>query len=218
MLAVQRAAKQRAAMEISGTHLSPAGRGSASGGGSSLTGGVRSKIRHHGAPKAQQYAPTTNPASGVPMRLSAREVDEEDSDDDNYATKTFHDRSGSGRSSVGSAGRVASAYGLQGMTPGRSSSGGNTPPQSRGQTTAAPSESVFVGNRPREMSDTTPMANQQLASSDYFGGGESKCWEDADREDHKLWRQRRQREQRAGEQLRRGERLAATCERPQHGI
>ncbi|KAI9664204.1 MAG: hypothetical protein M1831_002383 [Alyxoria varia] len=170
MLAVQRAAKQRAAMEISGTHLSPAGRGSSSNAGSSLTGGVRSKIRHHGAPKAQQYAPTANPASGVPMRLSAREVDEEDSDDDNYATKSFHNRSGSGRSSVGSAGRVASAYGLQGMTPRRSSSGGNTPPQNGGQTATVPSESAAVGTRPREMSDTTPMANQQMSgTADYFG-------------------------------------------------
>ena len=118
-------------MEVSGTHLGPGARTSTSG-SSSITGGVRSKIRHHGAPKAQQYAPTTNPASGVPMRLSAREVDEDDSDEDRYASRNSHNRNGSARSSVGSAGgRTASgAFGAQypsGLATGRSSEG-STPP------------------------------------------------------------------------------------------
>lgn len=84
---------------------------------------IRSKMRH-GAPKAQQYTPNSHPASGVPMRLSAREVDEDNSDDDSaYNTRAgYHQRSGSGRSSVGS-GRLGSMPAKQGAlaAPGASS-------------------------------------------------------------------------------------------------
>ncbi|KAI9726048.1 MAG: hypothetical protein M1828_002056 [Chrysothrix sp. TS-e1954] len=128
VVAQQRAAKMRANMEVSGSNLTPGGRSSTSG-GSSLTGGVRAKIRHHGAPKAQQYTPHTHPASGVPMRLSAREVDEEDSDDDNSATRNLHHRNSSGRSSTGSGGRMPSLQGTQTVTMGRSSNGGGTSPR-----------------------------------------------------------------------------------------
>lgn len=117
----------RAHMEVSGAHAG-SGRMSTSGQSNTTGGGVRSKIRGHGAPKAQQYAPTTNPASGVPMRLSAREVDEDDDPEDRFAQRQAHHRSGSGRSSVGSSGRVTSLYGPGITGTGRSSEGG-TPPQ-----------------------------------------------------------------------------------------
>jgi len=107
-MAQQRAAKVRAAMEVSGTGA--ATRHSAST--SSLSGGVRSKIRHHGAPKAQQYAPQAHMTTGVPMRLSANEVDEEDSDDEGPGFN-IHQRTGSDRSSMGSGRRVNIMHGQQ---------------------------------------------------------------------------------------------------------
>jgi hypothetical protein len=69
-----------------------------------MVGGVRSKIRHHGAPKASAYSGANLAgAVGVPMRLSASEVDENDSDDDKSSTgHRYHSRTGSGRSSLGS--------------------------------------------------------------------------------------------------------------------
>ena len=128
-------------------------------GSSSLTGGVRSKIRHHGAPKAQQYNPSANPTSGVPMRLSAREVDEDDSDDDYTNRAGFHQRSGSGRSSVGSAGRVSSTLGLQ-MTPGHSS--GNSTPPSQNRAT----------QETRGRSTTEESKNQMTPMPDHFRGAD----------------------------------------------
>ena len=74
------------------------------------------------------------------MRLSAREVDEDDSDED-HAIKVYHQRSGSGRSSLGSPGRVASTYGIQGAGTATShSSETYTPPQTRGVTLASSAE------------------------------------------------------------------------------
>lgn len=142
-------------------------------GTSSLTGGVRSKIRHHGAPKAQQYAPTANPASGVPMRLSAREIEEDDSEDD-YANRINHHRSGSGRSSLGSAGRVASAYGMHGagVATGRSSEASTPPPtQTRAYSNAGTAESRLRGDTTASAGSgteqKTPMADH-FRSVDYF--------------------------------------------------
>lgn len=100
-------------MEVSSTPHAAARAGAAPS--SSITGGVRSKIRHHGAPKAQQYAPAAHPSSGVPMRLSAREVDEGDSDDDaaaaaNTNASAANRRTPSGRSSTGSAHHPSAAH------------------------------------------------------------------------------------------------------------
>lgn len=123
MLAAQRQAKARAAQEVAGSHHIPPRSAS---GGSSVVGGVRSKIgRHHGMPKASLYAPQTYAGSGVPMRLSASEVDEGD-DEDNASQKggaPYHHRTGSGRSSLGSGRRISYANPI-----GRVSSN-STPPQ-----------------------------------------------------------------------------------------
>ena len=73
--AQQRQARMRANIEVAGGKNAPA-RGPS--GSSSMAAGVRSKVRHHGAPKATLYAPTTYTGTGVPMRLSASEVDEGD--------------------------------------------------------------------------------------------------------------------------------------------
>lgn len=101
ILAAQRQAKMRATMEVAGSqHVS--GRTSTSSSG--LAGGMRSKIRHHGAVKASAYNAVSHGA-GVPMRLSATEVEEGDSDEE----PRYHQRSGSGRSSLASGQRLNNA-------------------------------------------------------------------------------------------------------------
>ena len=67
--------------------------------------GVRSKIRHHTAPKASYGSSSIG---GVPMRLSASEVDDQGADDDADSQRNFHQqRNGSGRSSFASNSRLA---------------------------------------------------------------------------------------------------------------
>nr|OQO28915.1 hypothetical protein B0A51_03935 [Rachicladosporium sp. CCFEE 5018] len=104
ILAAQRQAKMRATMEVAGAHHSTAnGRTSTSSSG--IAGGVRSKIRHHGAVKASTYNAANLSGAGVPMRLSATEVDEGDSGEEDAGQNRYHQRNGSGRSSMGSATR-----------------------------------------------------------------------------------------------------------------
>lgn len=90
-----------------------------------MAGGVRSKIgRHHGLPKASLYAPVTYAGSGVPMRLSASEVDEGDNEDaGSIQGGQYHNRSGSGRSSLGSGRRVSYS------NPAGRQSSNSSPPQ-----------------------------------------------------------------------------------------
>lgn len=165
MIAQQRAAKMRAAAEVSSASLNA--RASTSG-SSSITGGVRSKIRHHGAPKAQQYVQSGLPTSGVPMRLSQNEIEEGDSDEDNAHPGPgygLHRRTDSGRSSLGSAGRLPSMYGMQGHSPGAPppiQSSGSTPPsgpQSRG--------SPIDDRRRPNSADETPVPGN-FHGQDYF--------------------------------------------------
>ncbi|OBT78587.1 hypothetical protein VF21_02244 [Pseudogymnoascus sp. 05NY08] len=111
-LAAQRAAKARAHLEVAGapdsgramTTTSTAQSGLASGGSR-----VAAKIRHHGKAGLVGYAPASDfgvGVGGVPMRLSATEVEGEDSDgDDAVSSVQHHRRTGSGRSSLGSSKR-----------------------------------------------------------------------------------------------------------------
>ncbi|KAK4137500.1 hypothetical protein BT67DRAFT_372862 [Trichocladium antarcticum] len=121
LMAQQRAAKMRAHREVvgSGTGLGLPGvtTGRTSTGLSSTGGKVAAKIRHHGKPTVVGYSPGSNynGVGGVPLRLSATEVEGEESDDDD-ATATqrmqmlHHRRTGSsGRNSIAS-GRRAMAY------------------------------------------------------------------------------------------------------------
>ncbi|KAG5919851.1 hypothetical protein E4U42_006403 [Claviceps africana] len=110
--AQQRAAKMRANLEVVG-----GGRGalvgSRSNTGISTTGKVAAKIRHHGKTPVIGYAPgDTNHVGvgGVPLRLSATEVEggSSDEDDTQPMSRANHCRTGSsGRSSIGSGRRVA---------------------------------------------------------------------------------------------------------------
>ncbi|KAF2725136.1 hypothetical protein K431DRAFT_216018 [Polychaeton citri CBS 116435] len=131
ILAAQRQAKMRAAMEVAGgAHHTGSNAGRTSTSSSGVVGGVRSKIRHHGAVKAQSYQAAGNlSGAGVPMRLSASEVDEGDSDEEPEAryTQKPHQRNGSGRSSLGSGQRMSTAYGQQqGMALGLSNNSSPT--------------------------------------------------------------------------------------------
>ncbi|KAK3626287.1 hypothetical protein LTR56_019864 [Elasticomyces elasticus] len=154
ILAAQRAAKVRAATEVAGGQHNALQAGRPSTSSSSMVGGVRSKIRHHGAPKASTYTGDPNlGGAGVPMRLSATEVDEGDSNEESgsaYANK-YHSRTGSGRSSLGSGHRGQSGSYL---SSGRGYSNGSTPPNGH-----SPVESM--GNLPEE---ETPVPDSQYSS------------------------------------------------------
>ncbi|KAE8449670.1 hypothetical protein EG329_008000 [Mollisiaceae sp. DMI_Dod_QoI] len=141
LLAQQKAAKVRATMEVIGgpTITSGARISSSSSGNLAGSNRVTAKIRHHGKAGLVGYSPgdLVGGVGGVPMRLSASEVEGGDSDDDADSGNmphggTYHRRTGSGRSSVGS-GRRGLTYSRQSgasSTHGRWSSG-NTPPSER---------------------------------------------------------------------------------------
>ncbi|KAK1761009.1 hypothetical protein QBC47DRAFT_19663 [Echria macrotheca] len=135
LLEQQRLAKMRAQREVVGSAGTGAGRTS-----TGLTGGkVAAKIRHHGKPGVIDYSPETNLVGlgGVPVRLSATEVEGEDSDDDSTAHKLHHRRTGSSSRSSTASGRRALGYCSSGglaqsnsLGGGRRWSPGDTPERS----------------------------------------------------------------------------------------
>ncbi|KAH6665740.1 hypothetical protein B0J14DRAFT_211101 [Halenospora varia] len=161
LLAAQRQAKMRATMEVIGgggtARLSTSGSGSLASGNR-----VTAKIRHHGKANLVGYSPgdLVGGVGGVPMRLSASEVEGGDSDDDGDSGKNvgYHHRTGSGRSSVGS-GRRGLTYSRQSggsSTVGRWSSG-NTPPGER-------ERQGSVGS----LAEETPVPGGHQRAKDYF--------------------------------------------------
>ncbi|KAK4542258.1 hypothetical protein LTR36_006911 [Oleoguttula mirabilis] len=176
ILAAQRAAKMRAAMEVAGgqKHAPLGGRTSTSSSG--MVGGVRSKIRHHGAPKASTYTGGANLAGGVgvPMRLSASEVDEGDSDEEpgsQYANR-YHSRTGSGRSSLSNGRRAHSGF----LSAGTGYSNGSTPPNGHSP----------VENMGDLMEEETPVPVQYgQQADDYFqqSGGQGSSGSSIEREE-----------------------------------
>lgn len=168
LLAAQRAAKTRAAMEVVGGHNSGRTATSTSSGG--IAGGVRSKIRHHGAVKASAYTAANLSGAGVPMRLSASEVDEGDSDEDREisaaAAARYHQRNGSGRSSLGSGHRgvsyiSASSGGQVQPGPAGRFSNGSTPPSAASY---SPVDEEARSVDPEE----TPVPDTYASHGDYF--------------------------------------------------
>ncbi|KAH7318390.1 hypothetical protein B0I35DRAFT_241610 [Stachybotrys elegans] len=98
--AQQRAAKMRANREIVGSNQRTSTGISA--------GKVAHKIRHHGKTPVVGFSPGENHVGvgGVPLRLSATEVEAESSEDEELSRSQHHRRTGSsGRSSIGSARR-----------------------------------------------------------------------------------------------------------------
>ncbi|KAH8177293.1 hypothetical protein LIA77_02375 [Sarocladium implicatum] len=140
MAAQHKAAKMRANLEVVGGNRSY---GSSSSGnrtntGISATGKVAAKIRHHGKTPVVGFAPGDHHVGvgGVPLRLSATEVEAESSEDDDTQTmsRLHHRRTGSsGRSSTAS-GRRGMSYrtsgGGSGSLTGRRWSPGDTPERS----------------------------------------------------------------------------------------
>lgn len=112
MLAKQRQAKARALQTVGSATAAPgsSGGGRTSTGFSSAGGKVVGKIRHHGKPGVVGYAPDSNyvGVGGVPLRLSATEVEGEESDDDELASQRLHHRR------TGSSGRSSTAGSIQG--------------------------------------------------------------------------------------------------------
>ncbi|CAL8584249.1 hypothetical protein XPA_009855 [Xanthoria parietina] len=104
ILAQQKAAKLRAAREVSGGGGNTIGRTSTSGSLGSSSLGVRSKIRHHGMQKAAGYSyGNMLGGGGVPLRLSATEVGDEGSPRlEPDSGREQQQRVNSGRSSMGS--------------------------------------------------------------------------------------------------------------------
>ncbi|KAF4120594.1 hypothetical protein GMORB2_3032 [Geosmithia morbida] len=152
LAAQQRAARQRANQEVSGgrsrASLKP---GSRSNTGISATGKVAAKIRHHGKSPVVGLTPGENHVGvgGVPLRLSATEVEAESSDDESNlpsASRLQHRSTGSSRSSQASGMR-----GVSGSGPNNSyrTSGGHGSMTSRNSQRWADTPS-----RPGSMSDS----------------------------------------------------------------
>ena len=155
LAAQQKAAKIRATLEVVGGN---AGRTStlASSGSGSL--GVRSKIRHHGLPKATGYSYSNPLGGGVPMRLSASEVEANDDNDADGQMDAYHRRTGSGRSSLASSSRLNA---ISQRPPGRYSQGSN-PGSGHGSS---------PGDDLPELAETpVPGHYQRVGSGDYFTG------------------------------------------------
>jgi len=142
ILAQQRAAKMRAHREVVGSAggLGPgSGAGRTSTGLSSAGGKVAAKIRHHGKPGVVGFSPDSHliGVGGVPIRLSATEVEGEDSDDDEATQRLQHRRTGSSSRSSTASGRRALGYRSSGglgpsnsLTGGKRWSPGDTPERS----------------------------------------------------------------------------------------
>lgn len=169
-------AKERAEREVT---AAPHGQGRltpASGSSGSFTGGVARKIRHHGG-KPVQYTGGNLAGAGVPLRLSATEVDDEPEDARNsrqedemnnewekdpawgYAGNgrpLNHRRTPSGRSSLGSQRRTNSGF-------QRFSTAGSTPTSGHSSETHLPN-----------LSEETPVpAAHQRQGSSYFAAEEA---------------------------------------------
>ncbi|KAG9250937.1 uncharacterized protein F5Z01DRAFT_683631 [Emericellopsis atlantica] len=140
LAAQQRAAKQRANLEVVGGRRQGGHSGSRSNTGISTTNKVAAKIRHHGKQPVVSLTPGENHVGvgGVPLRLSATEVEGESSDDDKMpaSSKLHHRRTGSSGRSSNASGRRGLAYrtsGGQGSINSRNSQNwtpGDTPERS----------------------------------------------------------------------------------------
>lgn len=134
----QRAAKKRANLEVTGGGRPGHGpSGSRTNTGISATGKVAAKIRHHGKAPIMGLTPGENHVGvgGVPLRLSATEVEAESSDEEKSLplSRAHHRRTGSsGRSSIASGPRGIPyrTSGGQGSLHSQRRSPGDTPERS----------------------------------------------------------------------------------------
>lgn len=170
ILAQLKIAKVRAAMEVSGGMME--GRNSTGSMGST---GVRSKIRHHGTPKAIGYNYANPAGGGVPMRLSATEVGDEGNDleEVDSSRNGSHQRTNSGKSSGGSNKLLAAVNQRQ---PSRYSQGslrtngqGNSPNEDIPEL----EESPYTGDHQQSTNDyfSYPPGQEESGSSSDFESG-----------------------------------------------
>ena len=171
MAAVAKAAKYRAALEVSGgknTRLNT----STSGGSSGL--GVRGKItnRYNNPAKPIGYSANLLGTTGVPMRLSATEVGDEGKRAADADSDCRGQRTGSGRSSLQNASRLSTM-----MSPRQSGrlSTSSTPPSAQ---SGSP-----VGSAPTS-TNTTMVDKRRTTGDDYFqhppgNGGSGSSGEEA---------------------------------------
>uniref|UniRef100_A0A0D2XV45 Uncharacterized protein n=1 Tax=Fusarium oxysporum (strain Fo5176) TaxID=660025 RepID=A0A0D2XV45_FUSOF len=141
----------RATLEVvGGSRSASGGAGARTSTGLSTTNKVAAKIpkiRHHGKNPVVGYAPGENHVGvgGVPMRLSATEVEAESSEDENAGNRPHHRRTGSsGRSSTTSSRRNL-AYrtsGGMGSQHSRRWSPGDTPERTGSLVEATPEDIV----------------------------------------------------------------------------
>ncbi|KKF94386.1 hypothetical protein CFO_g3247 [Ceratocystis platani] len=144
-VAQRRRDKMRATLEVAGgqRYSSSLGTGRTST-GISATGKVAAKIRHHGKPTVTGFTASENHVGvgGVPVRLSATEVEGESSGEEDDSLRLNHRRTGSsGRNSIGSARRVS--YRPSGTFNSRRWSPGNTPERA-GSLMEEPTEGISV--------------------------------------------------------------------------
>ncbi|KAL9029532.1 MAG: hypothetical protein Q9180_007019 [Flavoplaca navasiana] len=158
ILAQQKAAKIRAAREVSGGGGNTVGRTSTSGSLGSGSLGVRGKIRHHGMQKAAGYSyGNMLGGGGVPLRLSATEVGDEGSPRlDSDSGREVQQRVNSGRSSMAS-----NRWLSTGSQPGHRYSEGSTPTSGAGGS--------MNGEADIPELEETPVPRDHPNSRDYFG-------------------------------------------------
>ncbi|KAK5953602.1 hypothetical protein OHC33_005546 [Knufia fluminis] len=144
MAAQQKAAKQRAVLEVVGTNSQRTS--------TINSGGMVGKIRHGGVPKAQQYTSPNLSGVNVPTRLLAFDMQGEDEPEGRVLgdNSMVHARTGSGKSSIHSA-KYRSGYPRAHATPPDSGSpahegipeAGETPHQEQQK------ENYFENSKPR---------------------------------------------------------------------
>ena len=154
LAAQQKAAKIRATLEVVGGNAARTSTLASSGSGSL---GVRGMIRHHGLPKTTGYSYSNPLGGGVPMRLSASEIEAND-DNDIDGQDAHHRRTGSGRSSLASSSRLNA---INERPSGRYSQSSNS----------GSGQGSSPGDDLPELAETpVPGHYQRAASGDYFTG------------------------------------------------
>ena len=167
IVAQQKAAKIRAAREITLRPPGDAGRTSTSGSMGSGSLGVRSKIRHHGVPKASGYNSANMAGGGVPMRLSANEVGDEGTYNGNPT--------GAGASRV-QHGRTGSAHSRDSrfLTVDTSHSGRR---YSQGSATGTPLSGQGSSGYTPELAEETPLPTNHHKNNSYFSPSQPSAGE-----------------------------------------
>lgn len=164
LLAAQKAAKQRAALEVVGKRDTTVRTATSAAGSLAGSNRVTAKIRHGGKAGLLGYSPgdLVGGVGGVPMRLSASEVEGGDSDDDGDSGYQHH-RTGSGRSSVGSNGRRGYTYAHRQSSVGsRMSAAGNS----------SSNERLRQGSVGDIAEGETPVPIGHVRAKDYFSAGD----------------------------------------------